>query len=568
MAIDATGEFDVVRNQYISDSDPILALLEGVAEDAKTAVIGTSVASQLAYGAGLSDALDTIMEAEDGFTTSITDATSPTEPAQEDILSLATDYLDWLAAQAIAEAATFPTYTELEDTQPTEPTLDSSDPTLYTLEEIPAPIYDIPVWDDASAWSGGDFSTDPSLDAITAPFTWTGAAYASKLLVGGNNVLYDAIVADIQDDNYGVDDLDGGRIWDRHVERETVTAYQGIYEANEMNLAGGFSAPTGAASAALVRAQNAARDKISTAARDVLIQKSALYLDAKKVAQANGLQIETLEQGFYNAFNDRLLRIITQEITSTVEVATFNVERLKIHIDKYVAFSRVFAEQVSAQKGVIDIYTAEVNAQSTKAQMNTALIEQITAKNKNLIDNYMAQIDGFKAVMDGRVRYHNVLADVYKSQVGNINKHMESTQGAYDLVDKQHKTKVEFALGKFTGDIANTKAKLDELLGYTAHKIDHMKAEMQAAASVAAAAMSALNVNLGLSLGANTSISGSENHSYDETKGENAGRTTSYVHSHDETKSTNPGTITQEITYSGGTDNQNENTNYNYQGEI
>jgi hypothetical protein len=494
--------------------------------------------------------------------------TAPTEPDTVEMFSDALDYLDWLQAQALV-AATFPGVDDVVSATPptpVEPTLDTSDPSVYSLSTPSEPVYEIPVWDDTSAWSGGDVASDGTVGPLTAPFTWTGGSYTSELLVGGNNVLYDAIVADLQDSSFGMDSLDQGRLWDRVRENEVRQMTQARSDATRLFAAGGFTMPTGAAQAAVDRIENEARDRTQNANRDVLAQKAALLLEAKKVAQEHGLQIETLEQGFFNAENDRLLRRIAQEITSTVEVATFNVERIKMHVEKYAAFARVFESRVSAAKGVVDLFAAQVSAEETKANANKALIEALIAKNQNLINVYNAQLEGFKTVVEARIRYHGVLADVYKSQVSNVNAYTDAVKGAYDLAENQTRRLVEFRVGKYNADIAETKSRVDEIGSYLTMRVDQLKTEMQAAASVAAAAMSALNVNMGLSISGSANITGSEVHSSDITKGTNSGDTTSHVHTYDETKSTNPGTVRQEIDYTS--DNESENTNYNYSGTI
>jgi hypothetical protein len=559
--VDASPEFDEIQSKFDSSADPILDYLQGFALDAASLAIGSDGSTASSPGQ-LAFLTDLEMDNEDGGNI-VGIPSSPTEPEDADILQQALDYLDWLKSEALS-MATFPDYTAIEEAAPTEPTLDTGDPEVYTINEIAAPVYDVPVWDDSSAWSGGDVAGDGTVGPLIAPFTWSGGSYTSELEVGGNNVLYDKIKADLQTDDYGVSDLTDGELWDRGREREDKQTKQAVDDAVRLFARGGFSSPTGAAAAAIARANAEGRDRSQNINRDVLIQQSALFLDAKRVAVEAGLQIESLGQGFFNAGEDRLLRRLAQEITSTVEVAAFNVERIRMHSEKYAAFARAFEARVNGAKGLVDLYSAQVDAEGIKANVNRTLVDNLIAKNKNLIDIYDAQVRGFASVMDARVRYHGVLSDVYKTQVSNVNAHIDATKGAYDLVDKQHKTKVDFTLGKYATDVANTRARIELVSNFIGFKIDQLKAQSQAAVSIATAAMSALNVNLGLSLGGQTSISGSESHAYDETKGDDYGN--QHLHTYDETKGDRPGevrTVSEQTVTANYT-----NTNYNYSGSI
>ena len=120
MVIDATSEFDDVQGQYVTDSAPILLLLETIAEDAKTQVINAGSTSGMAFVAStvatnlIDDFQTEAISATGNESAAIVDPTAPTEPTQVEILTLATEYLDWLHSETIS-AAQFPEYTELEE---------------------------------------------------------------------------------------------------------------------------------------------------------------------------------------------------------------------------------------------------------------------------------------------------------------------------------------------------------------------------------------------------------------------------------------------------------------------
>lgn len=552
MTIDATTEFNNVRGTFNDEGITALDKLKEIAVRAKSMVVGEE--NDEANMPAIPWISDSDVRNESGFwATQAPDA--PTEPDPNDfsLFTSATNYLDWLQEQALT-GATFPTYEDLfPDEPPSEPTVDLSNPQTFDISTPEVPVYTVPTWDDNSAWSGGDLSLDGTIGPLTLPFVWTERSFTSSFMNGGTNILYEAIKADIESASYGLDELDEGRIWDRARERETRVSSANVEAATRLFASGGFTMPTGAAQFAVDRALSEARDKVLSASREVMIQKSALFLEAKKIAIANGLDLEKTTFEFYNRESEFLLKRIAQEITSTIEVGTYNLERIKMYIEKYKGYADAFASQVAGQKGIVEMYAAQVQAEGTKADANKAIYESLIAKNRVVIDQYTAALQGFSTVMDARVRYHGVLADVYKTQVSQISAYTDATKEAFTLVDKQHKNIIDFRVAKYNTQVTSMKNKLDELLGALQIKVDQLKTEAQSITAIAVGAMSAMNVNLGLSVGASTSIGGQESHSYDETKGDDSGTSTSVQHYYDKTK---------------GTTSEHKQWNYNYSDEF
>lgn len=524
MTVDAASEFDQVQGTFDEEANPILDFLKGVADSA-----GDRITTAPAM-----DFLTAAEIAGERGSSLLNNVHAPVEPSASDIPAITwmNEFLQWLSGQQL-QAATFPTYAELfPDEPPTAPATDLSNPTTFTIQAVSRPAYSVPVWDDASAWSGGSITDE--IGPLTAPFEWTGTTYTSQLMRGSVNVLYDLVKRDIEDPTHGIDELDEGRLWDRARERENRLAAQARGNATRLFAAGGFTQPTGAAQAAIAKILSESQDKISSINREIMAKKADLYLEAKKVAIANGLEVEKTTMNFYHAEMDRLLKRLTQEITSTVEVATFNLKRIELLVEKYKAYAQAFAAQVEGTTGIVKMYATEVEAEKAKADANRAIWEAFIAKNKNVIDTFVAQLQGFQTVMDARVKYHGVLADVFKS--------ITTASGqAVEMADKQQKNIVDFRLGKYNGQVAAMKQRVDEILGFLNVKIEQLKTQAQATTAVAVGAMSALNVNLGLSLSASTSIGGSESYSHDETKGRASGPTYNYSYQYDKTKSVTPG---------------------------
>lgn len=534
---DALAQFNQVQGTFGGDQSAFgtgtLTTIKNIATDAEAIVTEFGQIPYLTENAINGEAGSSIVASPE----------DPVEPSSNDtsLYTEATSFLDWLRDEALSAAtfsATFPDYTTLfSDEPPVAPEVDTSTPSSFDITTPSKPSYTVPTWNDSSAWSGGDLTDDGSIGALMMPFEWTEMSHTSAMLNGGTNILYEAIKRDVESLDYGIDNLDEGRLWDRARERENRLGVAEAGKVIRLFSAGGFTMPTGAAQAALSRVLSDVRDKVSSINREIMIQKSALYLEAKKIALANGLDLEKTTMDFYHKEADLTLRRLAQEITSTVEVGTYNISRFKMRIDAYASYAQGFTAQVAGAKGVVEMYASEVEAEKAKADANKSIYDALIAKNRVVIDQYVAALQGFQTVMDARVKYHGVLADVYKSQVTQMNAYTDATKGAFDLVDKQQKNLVDFRVNKYNAQVAATKAKVDEILGFVAQKIDQLKTQAQSVTSIAVAAMSAMNVNLGLSVSASTSVGGSENHSYDKTKGTDSGKTESYNYNYDKTKS-------------------------------
>jgi hypothetical protein len=213
---------------------------------------------------------------------------------------------------------------------------------------------------------------------------------------------------------------------------------------------------------------------------------------------------------FHNATADRLLKSVTDGIQATIAVAAHNLQRSKMFIEKYVAFSSAFEARVKASVSVVELYKSQVEAEQAKAALNRSLVDELVAKNKAVVDTYMAQVEGYKAEIDNRVKYHGVLSDFYKTKAAEIEYRSRAVVGAYDLAEKSESNMVQFRIGKYNAEVAASKAAVDNVMAALNIRVDQIKSMLSAQTSLAMGAMSGMNANLSLSVSGSASISGSE----------------------------------------------------------
>lgn len=515
--VNAQSSFNSVQSTFTAKGEPVVDALKLIADAAARKVVDVDdpTPSIIPYAVSIDQAGPTTVSAVN--TAALIPA--PTMPETEALYAEATDYLTWLDGQAI-NINTFPDYTTIVTEPPVEPTVDINDITgKIPYEYITPPVLDIPVWDESIAWSQEASDAFTDVEQLAVEFVSSEADYVSPLIgAAGTNALYDAVRAEIESGDYGIDPNDEERLFERIRERESREIASAFEGATALYSSGGFTMPTGAAVAAREKILAESRDRIVSAEREMALKRADLYLEAKKIAQSNGLQIEQQTMSFHNSFYDRALKRVVDSIASTVAVASYNLERGKMFLQKYVAFASAFESQVKASTAVVNMYESQVKAEEAKASFNKALVDEFVSKNKAVVDTYAESVKGYTAVVDNRVKYHAVLADVVKAQSAEIEYRAKAMSGVYDLASRTTGDKMNFLVGKYNADVSATKTLLDKVVAALSSKMEEMKTEAQAATAIASAAMAALNVNLGLSVSGSASVGGQESVSESEDK--------------------------------------------------
>jgi hypothetical protein len=496
--------------------------------------VGTSTGRTVGDGGGDFSNLDVEIPSSD-VTYPVLDANDSDAASPYSTLKT---YIDTLQADLDTFITAFPSYAEVISGAPSSPPdiTESDAPTYQVPQTIDPPVIDVPVWDEDRAWSGGDEAMDAASTALAVgAFTYSESEFQSHLLNdSGVNVLYEIIRGDLESDNFGLDQYVEDRIFERAREREARLGGLAMDEALRTFSLGGFTAPTGVATAAVARARVEMLDKIASANRELTVKRADQLLEAKKAAIANGIALEEQSLRQHNAVLDRTLKRVTDEIEATIKIAGHNLSRIKMFVDKYIAFAQAFEARTKASISNVELFKARIDGENVKATVNKTLIEGWAAKLKAIADLYVARVQGFSSEIDGRVRYHAALADSYKAKAGATESLIGGVRSALELSDKREGNQINFSLTKYNGDIARAKVMLENTIGAVNTWAEEYKTKLQSITSLAVSALAALNVNLGLSYGASTSLSDgsqeseststSTNNNYDKTKGTPGGK--------------------------------------------
>ena len=437
-----------------------------------------------------------------GVTTSLNASTNIAEPEKpEEPLSLndALSLIDELKSSLLAR----PTYPTFAYNSPSLPSMSTDPPDLSTVTIPDAPTLLLPTFTATLE--------DEDIAQPTVTFDFTDATYSSGL----HDALAALLLAEIQDGGYGINDDDESRLFERAREREQRALHSNIESAVRLFSTGGFSMPTGSANAAIQRAQTDAIEKISSVNREIMVERSKMYLEGKKQNQEHTLTIERQDSDLHNAQQERALKAAAQRVTSVLEVAAFQVERLKLFMEKYKTLAYVYDVQVKAESAKAEIYKVQVEAAEAEIKLNMALLEEFTTRNKAIVDVFLAQVEEYKARIDGYTAYIGALADQYKADASAFGAAVSGYGQVFSMEASFLNSQSEYTRGIIDARIAKAKLVLEEAVSGAELDLGAAKAEVDAAAAVVSAALSAMNINATVSAQAQAQISYGESKSTD-----------------------------------------------------
>lgn len=463
-------------------------MVQGMQTDVLTNVESVFTEMKSAYGAAMASALSEVVGTGIAFSPNISE---PGDPSPRLDMTKMIEYLDGLRGLFL-NRPNYPTY-DYNSGLPQLPSLDTTPPDLTVVTLPPEMTLNIPTFD-----------AELEDETVTLPdveFDFSEVGYTSAL----HDALYSLLWGEVLNGNYGINDNDETRLFERAREREQAAMNTAVDNAVRLFSSGGFSAPTGSAMAAMQRIQDEASGKISTLSRDIMLERSKLYLEGKKMNEEHTLSLEKQDSDLHNAKQERALKVAAQRVTSILEIASFQLERLKLFMEKYKTLAYVFETRVKAELGKAEIYKTQMDGAKLQVELNMALLEEFTARNKAIVDVFLAEVEEYKAKLSGYVAYVGALADQYKADaaafaamVDGYGKSFTYESDALDAIARYKVGLLEArtALEKIEADIATTNGTLE---------MQGLVAQVSAAAGVASAALGAMNVNASVGADANTS---------------------------------------------------------------
>ena len=303
-----------------------------------------------------------------------------------------------------------------------DPTL----PDLWTDDPIPeftetAPVLDLPVKPDVAIpdaptpyevqdvtvleWLETTFPDAPTLDesplpapdelnvlavdmtvpvnTLTAPentFSFVESEYSSDLL----DALDDLIKNDLLNGSYGIDPLDEQLLFERARDREIKQGNVNIRRVREGIAARRFPVPPGFMYEAEQQEVQRAGEALSELNRELLLQRSERYVQARQFAVQQGIGLEGALLNFQSAKEERALKAAQIAAQLTIEfhnaaVALFglDIELTRLYRDLHAEHLQTVLAKVEEYRMKLQHIEAEDNRNQTRVNLYNGLLQAV-----------------------------------------------------------------------------------------------------------------------------------------------------------------------------------------------
>lgn len=438
--------------------------------------------------------------------------------------------------------------------------------------------------------------------AVSKTFSFLDTTYTSDLLTA----LRAQLLAWVNGASTGLNPAVEQAMWDRGRARETVNASQKAQEATRGFAARGFAKPPGMLAVELARAMQSAQDANSTLSRDITVKQAELEQANRRFAFEEAFKVEAQLVTYNNQIAQRAFDVARYAQDVAVQIYQQNVSKYSADIQGYATVveqwkaatqveltklekykadlegqrligtmneqgAQIYATQVQAAKGIIDLYRAKVEAASALAMVNKTQIDSFAAQVgaygetvrakaseydgyaaqvrgqsalvenfKSQTDAYRTQVEGFKTVMDAKIAakameikigrdvpldLFKARTEVYRVQVAAETSRVGSVAEVYGRSVQAYGAKVQGETGRmgaeseaYRSEVSNNtaaasvrvevaKANIANLTQRMNLLIDAAKGGAQVSAQMAASALSAVSLSGHVSEGRNFSQS-------------------------------------------------------------
>ena len=164
------------------------------------------------------------------------------------------------------------------------------------------------------------------------------------------------MLADLTNGGYGIDTTDEIAPLNRGCERAVEVAGTRIGEAGRAMAVRGFPLPPGELSIYVDRAWQDMQDKVSTANREIYIDRAKRFVDARQFTITEIRQMESLTMALYNAIQERALNV--SKATLELAIALFNaqVSRYRARLEAAIASGQVQYQRAQSEEAQARAY--------------------------------------------------------------------------------------------------------------------------------------------------------------------------------------------------------------------
>jgi hypothetical protein len=248
------------------------------------------------------------------------------------------------------------------------------------------------------------------LVAPTGAFAFAEGVYASTLLDPLKAKLLDNLV----NGGYGIEPTDEIALFNRARDREVEAMLSRVEDAGRAMAVRGFPLPPGELSIHADRAYQEMQDKVSSASRDITLQRGALFVENRKFTITEVRQLETVLLNYWNSVQERAYNVARATVEMSILVYNALLARYR---------ARLEAAKITAD---VNIATAQVDEARARAAFEI-FRSQVTAYEANLrrvldparlqVDIYRADADVARVVNDGTVARANLQQRVLEATI-------------------------------------------------------------------------------------------------------------------------------------------------------
>jgi hypothetical protein len=389
--------------------------------------------------------------------------------------------LDFGAAPAaFSGAIPTPPTLDLNFTYPTVNIQLPNPPSLMSLDTVQFKPLDIPTFD----------VLVPTLTIATPniiPYV-EGAGYASGLLTD----LQSSLDLAIQTGAFTTLTTQAQQaLFDAGREREYRQQADALLELERMETLG-YAFPPGVFIDARVKLQTETANTISGLSRDIMYKQADIQLQNIISARAQAVELEGKLIDYANQVNQRALEAAKYVTDAAVSIYNAQVQAYAARLEGYKTQALVYDTQLKGIQAYVDELNAQIAFEKTKADINTALVEQYKVE----VDAALANLEIYKVeaqIIQIQAEVEKIKVDAFGAQiqayVGTVNAYTAQIEGYKARVETQgvienvYKTQVDAYAAEVQAGVAEIGATVEaykaNIQAYEA-QLEGYKAALQA----------------------------------------------------------------------------------------
>lgn len=249
-----------------------------------------------------------------------------------------------------------------------------------------------------------------SLLAPTTQFNYDEEVYLSILM----DPLKTKLLDNLTNGGYGIETNDDKDLFNRARDREVEAMQSRISDAGRFIASRGFPLPPGELSIHVDRAYQDMQDKISSASRDITLERSKLFVENRQFTIVQVRELEVVTIGLHNAIRERALNVSKATVEFAIALYNTQLARFKMSLDRaktaadaQVENLRIQFEQARTQ---LELFRAKIVGYEAN------LKRQIETTNAQ-IALFRANIEDTRLIHDGRVAATNLQQKVLEATI-------------------------------------------------------------------------------------------------------------------------------------------------------